>query len=129
MHGHAFQVIARSNAQEAPYPGTVNAPDSPVRRDTVQVKAGGYLVLRFKANNPGINLFHCHIEWHVEAGLVATFIEAPKEIQDRQSQVPADHLQACKAQGILTEGNAAGNTKNHLDLTGANTVPDADPWG
>jgi hypothetical protein len=65
-------------------------PQYPLYRDTVQVKANGYLVIRFVADNPGINLFHCHIEWHVEAGLTATLIEAPMLLQ--QQSIPADHL-------------------------------------
>lgn len=130
LHGHVFQVIARSNANAGPYPGSLKKlPEYPVWRDTVQVKGGGYLVIRFKADNPGINLFHCHIEWHVEAGLTATFIEAPLQLQKSQSKIPADHLKACRDQGIPTEGNAAGNTKNHFDLTGANTQPEEEPWG
>jgi FtsP/CotA-like multicopper oxidase with cupredoxin domain len=31
--------------------------DRPVRQDTFSVPAGGYIVLRFKADNPGENLF------------------------------------------------------------------------
>jgi iron transport multicopper oxidase len=115
-----------------------------MRRDTFQVWEGGYIVLRFKADNPDmspflspnlkltfsarIQLFHCHIEWHVEAGLIATFIEAPDVLQDTES-IPHDHYQTCESQGIPTKGNAAGNTHDWLDLTGANTAFNPDPWG
>ena len=34
-------------------------------RDTVDVQANSYLVLRFVANNPGLHIFHCHIDWHL----------------------------------------------------------------
>jgi iron transport multicopper oxidase len=78
-------------------------------------------VLRFKADNPGVWLFHCHIEWHVIMGLTATIIEAPQELSGLK--IPADHLAACQAQGTLTAGNAAGNTNNYTDLTGANVYP------
>ena len=60
----------------------------------------------------------CHIEWHIEAGLTATFIEAADKLKNN---VPLDHKLSCIAAGMKTEGNAAGNTKNVLDLTGANT--------
>jgi hypothetical protein len=75
-----------------------------------------------------IQLFHCHIEWHVEAGLIATLVEAPDVLQDTQS-IPHDHYQVCKSQNIPTKGNAAGNTQNWLDLTGANTNISTNDYG
>lgn len=48
-----------------------------------------------------------HIQWHVQAGLAATFIEAPLEIQKRQFASP-DMLDQCRKQNIKTQGNAAG---------------------
>jgi iron transport multicopper oxidase len=58
------------------------------------------------------------MEW---IGLAATFIEAPLELQKTQT-IPPAAIQLCQGQGILTAGNAAGNTQNYSDLTGANTV-------
>lgn len=92
-----------------------------MRRDTVTVNANSYAVLRFQADNPGVWLFHCHIEWHVIMGLMATIIEAPEELTG--SLIPADHQEVCKVQNIPIDGNAAGNTVNPLNLTGANTMP------
>jgi FtsP/CotA-like multicopper oxidase with cupredoxin domain len=40
-----------------------------VRRDTVQIPRRGYAVLRFRADNPGVWLFHCHILWHLANGM------------------------------------------------------------
>lgn len=99
-----------------------------MRRDTIQVHSGGYVVLRFEADNPGIFLFHCHIEWYVEAGLIATMIEAPDVLAATQT-IPHNHFESCEDQGIPTKGNAAGNTKNYTDLTGLNTNFDTDNWG
>lgn len=55
----------------------------------------------------------------MDTGLVATMIEAPLEMQKTLS-IPADHYAACKDSDTPTEGNAAGNTKDYLDLTGEN---------
>lgn len=131
LHGHAFQVIARSPSNTAYDPNLVsqNAPAIPMRRDTIQVHEGGYVVLRYRADNPGIYLFHCHIEWHIEAGLTATILEAPDKVRLLQSTVPHDHLEVCHAQGIKTKGNAAGNEDNWLDLTGAPTQINLNDWG
>jgi FtsP/CotA-like multicopper oxidase with cupredoxin domain len=30
-------------------------------KDTVTVPVGGYTIIRFRANNPGAWLFHCHL--------------------------------------------------------------------
>lgn len=60
-----------------------------------------------------------HIDWHMQQGLAATFIEAPLEMQKTLS-VPDDHYAACKAAGVPYAGNAAANTKDVLDLSGQN---------
>ena len=52
-----------------------------------------------------------------------TFIEAPSVVREQLSQpgiIPATHFEACSAQNMSHTGNAAGNTEDFLDLTGAN---------
>jgi len=44
-------------------------PAIPMRRDTWMLAANGYTVIRFKANNPGVWFFHCHMDWHNIAGI------------------------------------------------------------
>lgn len=52
---------------------------------------------------------HCHIQWHVNAGLAATFVEAPEQIQLKQGgKMNAAVIDQCKHQGQKFEGNAAG---------------------
>jgi iron transport multicopper oxidase len=122
LHGHHFQVLDRPRSNTGNWPGRdVNYASTPPMRDTVAVMANSFLVLRFKATNPGVWLFHCHIEWHVEMGLTATIIEAPDRL--RGLTFPADHLNACDIMGIPYQGNAAGNTQNYTDPTGFVTVP------
>ena len=115
-------------------PANITVAKSPMRRDTVLIYGNGYAVIRFKADNPGIILFHCHIEWHVEAGLTATFVEAPKELQGLNLVIPESHKDACRKQGISMSGNAAGHgdsrsDRGWLDLSGANTEPPLQNWG
>ncbi|KAF7595299.1 hypothetical protein BBP40_006548 [Aspergillus hancockii] len=38
-------------------------------RDTVYIPSRGYAVLRFRADNPGVWMFHCHIVWHLASGM------------------------------------------------------------
>ncbi|KAH6844970.1 Cupredoxin [Chaetomium sp. MPI-CAGE-AT-0009] len=122
LHGHHFQVLERGASGAGNWSGkdegyTANPP----MRDTVAVMPNSYAVLRFRATNPGVWLFHCHIEWHVEMGLTATVIEAPDRL--RNMTFPDDHIDACKKLGIPYQGNAAGNTQNVTDTSGFVTVP------
>ncbi|CAO2652411.1 Nn.00g006940.m01.CDS01 [Neocucurbitaria sp. VM-36] len=121
LHGHAFQVVERSEDEAGFYdPETTSTlPDTPMRRDTILVRPNGFIRLRFKSDNPGVWLFHCHIEWHVASGLIATFIESPLDVQKQlDGKIPEDHLKVCQDQNVPTKGNAAGNTVDLLDLSG-----------
>lgn len=133
LHGHTFQVISRSDAgedDENPYVYNsldsthTNFPKHPLVRDTVMVNANGFVVLRFKANNPGVWFFHCHVDWHLEQGLAITLVESPMAIQENQKPIDNSHFAACNALDISTRGNAAGHlgdsSSSWLDLSGEN---------
>jgi iron transport multicopper oxidase len=124
LHGHTFQIVNRGDGG-ALFPGLDSAPAVPMARDTVVVYGENAATLRFRANNPGVWLFHCHTEWHVESGLTATFIEAPDVLQASNPYIPNSHKTVCDVQGISRKGNAAGNYKTGqwLNMTGANTSP------
>ncbi len=62
LHGHRFQVVAIDGTSFA---GAV--------RDTVRVPAGGRVVVVFDADNPGWWAFHCHMLYHLAAGMFTTF--------------------------------------------------------
>ncbi|KAK4155052.1 putative multicopper like protein [Chaetomidium leptoderma] len=140
LHGHHFQVIWRSPDDAGPFSADANLTDLrfpriPMRRDTVVLHQNGNMVLRFKSDNPGVWLFHCHIEWHVQSGLMATFIEAPLDMQ-RDITLPADHLAVCEKAGVPTVGNAAGHgglsssrSGDWLDLSGERMPPGRLPEG
>lgn len=66
LHGHQFQVVARGDNQGTYNPST--ADPLPMKRDVAGVRPGGYVVFRFKADNPGIQLSkscHCYlpVDW------------------------------------------------------------------
>ena len=48
-----------------------------VRKDTVLIPPGGYVVIQFVANNPGYWFLHCHIEGHALIGMAVIINEAP----------------------------------------------------
>lgn len=121
LHGHNFQAIARGDENAGVYdPNNHTAfPAIPMRRDVLMTRPTSYFVIRFKADNPGVWLFHCHIEWHMSSGLVATMIEAPLELQ-QSLVIPQNHYDVCKVSDTPTAGNAAGDTVDLYDLSGEN---------
>ena len=92
------------------------------------VPAMGYIVLRFVADNPGICIFHCHIDWHLSQGLAVLMVEAP-DVMQQTINVPENHYQICKAANVPSAGNAAGNVKDFLDLSGQNVQAGFVPYG
>ncbi len=62
LHGHEFQVVEIDGTR---FSGAV--------RDTVLVPAGRRVVVAFDANNPGLWAFHCHLLYHLDAGMFTTF--------------------------------------------------------
>ncbi|KAJ7698040.1 Cupredoxin, partial [Mycena rosella] len=68
LHGHAFDIVKSAS-------GPFNYVNPP-RRDVIAVEQGG-VIIRFRADNPGPWFLHCHIDWHLEAGLAVVFAEAP----------------------------------------------------
>ncbi|XP_031841015.1 uncharacterized protein LOC116430683 [Nomia melanderi] len=42
---------------------------NPPGKDTVKIPRGGYAIIRFRANNPGYWLIHCHFSWHHATGM------------------------------------------------------------
>ncbi|HSY13007.1 MAG TPA: multicopper oxidase family protein [Verrucomicrobiae bacterium] len=63
LHGHAFQVID-INGQ------AING----AVRDTLLVTGKSSVTIAFDANNPGLWYLHCHVLWHLAAGM-ATLVQ------------------------------------------------------
>lgn len=84
LHGHDFFVLGQGAGQFDPSPASASYAAlnfaTPPRRDTASVPGGGWLVLAFPSNNPGVWLMHCHIAWHVSQGLAVQFVESPGSI-------------------------------------------------
>ncbi|KAI9814061.1 MAG: hypothetical protein M1827_003525 [Pycnora praestabilis] len=77
MHGHTMSVLAQGTGT---WDGTIVNADNPQRRDVELLPAGGYLVVQWDQNNPGVWPFHCHIAWHLSGGLYANILERPADI-------------------------------------------------
>jgi FtsP/CotA-like multicopper oxidase with cupredoxin domain len=60
LHGHVFEVVAINDQRFA---GAL--------RDTILVPGKTSVTIEFDANNPGLWYVHCHILWHLAAGMAA----------------------------------------------------------
>lgn len=78
LHGHKFAVLEMgtlndtmtvSKIRSEGIPLNPNHNKHPVLKDTVLVPNKGYVRIRFRANNPGFWLAHCHFLWHMEIGM------------------------------------------------------------
>jgi len=63
LHGHSFQVVAINDQR---FRGAM--------RDTVLVPGKTSVTVEFDANNPGLWYVHCHVLWHLAAGM-ATLVQ------------------------------------------------------
>jgi FtsP/CotA-like multicopper oxidase with cupredoxin domain len=61
LHGHEFQVVEINDQR---FSGAV--------RDTVLVPPGHRVLVAFDANNPGLWAMHCHLLYHMDAGMFTT---------------------------------------------------------
>ena len=65
---------------------TFSIDDRTVRKDTVMVPAGGYVVINFISDNPGWWFLHCHIEIHQLEGMAVIV----NEISDKHLIKPPE---------------------------------------
>jgi len=103
LHGNGFWVIA--TGEGAPPAFTPTVPERPIEKDNQNVPAKGWSWLRFKADNPGFWIFHCHIEFHLAAGMdIVLRVGTPEQI-DEWSKVPGGYLK-CPQMTSKTNGTS-----------------------
>ncbi|XVF24032.1 hypothetical protein REPUB_Repub13aG0091600 [Reevesia pubescens] len=75
LHGFNFFVVGRGvgNFDPEKDPQKFNLVD-PVERNTISVPTAGWTAIRFRADNPGVWFFHCHLEVHTTWGLKMAFV-------------------------------------------------------
>ncbi|KAJ6381444.1 hypothetical protein OIU77_030179 [Salix suchowensis] len=84
LHGFNFFAVGRGVGNYNPKtdPKKFNLVD-PVERNTIGVPSGGWVAIRFRADNPGVWFMHCHLEVHTSWGLKMAFLvdngKGPKE--------------------------------------------------
>lgn len=78
IHGYQFWVLGTGNGTEVDE-NDLNT-NNPIKRDTATIPASGWIAVRFVSDNPGVWGIHCHMEWHLESGLLMQLITLPDEI-------------------------------------------------
>jgi FtsP/CotA-like multicopper oxidase with cupredoxin domain len=106
LHGHNFHVLAEGFGD---WNGTIQNPSNTQRRDVQLVRAAksatvpAYVVLQWTQDNPAVWPFHCHIAWHVSAGLYINIVEQPAGVE--QLQFSSTAVDTCKSWDSWTNGN------------------------
>ena len=87
LHGHDFALLQQSNENwtQALFKPKL---DNPPRRDVVLLPSNGFIVIGFKADNPGAWALHCHIAWHASSGLAIQVLERQNTILERLAKNP-----------------------------------------
>ncbi|KAH6885321.1 multicopper oxidase-domain-containing protein [Thelonectria olida] len=103
MHMHGFNMYILNEGDGA-WDGTIVNRNNPMRRDVIQVRGNGHVVVQFDAaTNPGVWPLHCHIAWHVSAGLLIQFLTQPAQVKNYR--IPNTIAQTCRDWGKWTLTN------------------------
>ncbi|XP_065853315.1 laccase-17-like [Euphorbia lathyris] len=96
LHGFNFYVVGLGfgNYDSNNDPAKFNLVD-PVERNTIGVPAGGWVALRFLADNPGVWFMHCHLEVHTSWGLRMAWLVLDGAKPNQKLQPPPSDLPKC----------------------------------
>eukprot|EP01126_Amoeba_proteus_P060680 TRINITY_DN8057_c0_g1_i10.p1 TRINITY_DN8057_c0_g1~~TRINITY_DN8057_c0_g1_i10.p1 ORF type:complete len:451 (-),score=58.52 TRINITY_DN8057_c0_g1_i10:87-1361(-) len=83
LHGYKFWILGYGLPKSGNYNENFKLDfENPIKRDVATVRDESWLYLRFRANNPGVWLLHCHINWHSVAGMDLIVVQGPEKIRE-----------------------------------------------
>ncbi|KAF8068487.1 hypothetical protein N665_1148s0004 [Sinapis alba] len=96
LHGYQFYVVGSGfgNFNPRTDPARFNLFDPP-ERNTIGTPPGGWVAIRFVADNPGAWFMHCHIDSHLGWGLAMVFLVENGRGQLQSVQAPPLDLPRC----------------------------------
>ncbi|KAK3151350.1 hypothetical protein QOZ80_3AG0244770 [Eleusine coracana subsp. coracana] len=96
IHGYHFYVLATGFGNYDPRrdEAKFNLVDPP-SRNTIGVPVGGWAVVRFVADNPGVWLVHCHIDAHLTGGLAMALVVEDGKTELEATMPPPYDLPVC----------------------------------
>jgi len=91
LHGHHVWILSQGNTSDGyvnqtTFQNLIYNEINPIYRDTFTVNPYSYIVFRFKTDNPGIWMMHCHNDWHLQMGMALVFIESYQTIRNNYFQ-------------------------------------------
>lgn len=98
LHGHDFWVLGHGEGKFNPAADAwrlLNVRD-PIMKNTVPLHPDGWTAVRFRADNPGVWLFHCHVEAHVFMGMGVVFEEGV----ERVGRLPSSIMGCGRSKGL-----------------------------
>ncbi|XP_061369246.1 laccase-17-like [Gastrolobium bilobum] len=96
LHGFNFFVVGQGFGNFDPNkdPANFNLVD-PIERNTVGVPSGGWVAIRFLADNPGVWFMHCHLEIHTSWGLRMAWVVLDGKLPHQKLLPPPTDLPMC----------------------------------
>ncbi|THG04429.1 laccase-17-like [Camellia sinensis] len=96
LHGFNFFVVGQGFGNYDPNedPKSFNLVD-PIERNTVGVPSGGWIAIRFLADNPGVWFMHCHLEVHTSWGLKMAWLVLDGKLPNQKLLPPPSDLPKC----------------------------------
>ncbi|WCJ41141.1 laccase 17 [Euphorbia peplus] len=96
LHGFNFFVVGQGFGNFDPNkdPAKFNLVD-PVERNTIGVPVGGWVAIRFLADNPGVWFMHCHLEVHTSWGLKMAWLVLNGNLPNQKILPPPADLPKC----------------------------------
>ncbi|CAA2989568.1 laccase-17-like [Olea europaea subsp. europaea] len=96
LHGFNFFVVGQGFGNYNPNRDTANFNlVDPVERNTFGVPAGGWVAIRFLADNPGVWFMHCHFDVHTSWGLRMAWIVMDGPLPNQKLPAPPSDLPTC----------------------------------
>ncbi|CAL1401971.1 unnamed protein product [Linum trigynum] len=96
LHGYNFYIVGQGfgNFDPSKDPKSYNLVD-PVERNTVGVPTAGWVAIRFRADNPGVWLMHCHFDVHLSWGLRMAWVVMDGKLPHQKLLPPPSDLPKC----------------------------------
>ncbi|KAF7815509.1 L-ascorbate oxidase-like [Senna tora] len=109
LHGHDFWVLAYGDGKFKDGDEKLFNLENPPLKNSVVVFPYSWTAIRFRADNPGVWLFHCHMEPHFHTGMGVVFAEGVQYVKGIPEQALACGL---TAEMLMNKGDSQSIIKN-----------------
>ncbi|XP_065847392.1 putative laccase-9 [Euphorbia lathyris] len=102
LHGHSFYVVGSGfgNFDFVEDPKNYNLVDPPYV-NTATVPKNGWATIRFRALNPGVWMWHCHLDKHLTMGMATVMIVKNGGTPETTMRKPPAYMPECDGEAPL----------------------------